>query len=48
LKPTCQGPCEIALTYDGGIEWRITCFLSLAAMLLVLCLAVVSAVGRVF
>ena len=44
LKPTCQGPCEIALTYDGGLEWRITCFFSLAAMLLVLCLAV----GRVF
>jgi hypothetical protein len=40
LKPTCQGPCEIALTYDGGWEWRITCFLSLAAMLAVLCLAV--------
>jgi hypothetical protein len=44
LKPTCQGPCEIALTYDGGLEWRIACFLSLAAMLVVLCLAV----GRVF
>jgi hypothetical protein len=40
LKPTCQGPCEIALAYDGGWEWRITCFLSLAAMLAALCLAV--------
>ena len=44
LKPTCQGSCEIVLTYDGGLEWRITCFFSLAAMLVVLCLAV----GRVF
>ena len=40
LKPTCQGPCEIALTYDGGWEWRVTCFLSAAAMLLVPVLAV--------
>jgi MFS family permease len=42
LKPTCQGPCQFALTYDGGREWRVTCLLSLAAMLAVLCLAVVA------
>jgi hypothetical protein len=40
LKPTCQGACQIALTYDGGAEWRITCLLSVGAMLLVLGLAV--------
>jgi hypothetical protein len=42
LKPTCQGPCEIALTYDGGRERRVTCFLSVAAMLVVLCLLLVA------
>ena len=39
LKPACQGACEITLTYDDGSEWRVTCLLSLAAMLLVLALA---------
>jgi hypothetical protein len=40
VKPTCQGACEITLFFDGGPEWRITCALSLAVTLLVLCLAV--------
>jgi hypothetical protein len=40
VKPTCQGACEIAVAFDGGPEWRITCALSLAVTLLVLCLAV--------
>ena len=40
VKPACQGACEITLSFDGGPEWRITCLLSLAVMLLVLGLAV--------
>ncbi|MGD0500914.1 MAG: glycosyltransferase family 39 protein [Bryobacteraceae bacterium] len=39
VKPACQGPCQIALSFDGGREWRVTCLLSLAAMLAVLGLA---------
>ncbi len=35
LKPACDGPCQIALTFDGGLEWRAACFASLSAMLLV-------------
>jgi len=38
LKPACQGPCEITLTYDGGTEWRVTCLLSGASMLAAACL----------
>jgi len=36
LKPTCQGACEITLTYDGGREWKVTCWLSVGTMLLLL------------
>jgi hypothetical protein len=39
VKPACQGPCRITLSFDGGREWRIACLLSLAAMLAVLGLA---------
>ena len=40
VKPTCQGPCEITLSYDGGPEWRTTCAASLGVMLLLAGLAV--------
>jgi hypothetical protein len=40
VEPTCQGACEITLSFDGGPEWRITCALSQAVTLLVLCLGV--------
>ena len=36
LESACQGRCEITLTYDGGLEWRITCGASLLAMTFVL------------
>jgi hypothetical protein len=32
LRPSCQGACEITLTYSGGPEWRATCALSLIAL----------------
>ena len=28
LEPRCQGPCEVTLTYDGGLEMRIAKLLS--------------------
>jgi hypothetical protein len=40
VRPACQGPCTIEVSFDGGAEWRITCLLSLAVMLLALGLAV--------
>jgi hypothetical protein len=39
VKPACQGVCQITLSFDGGPEWRVTCAVSLAVTLLVLCLA---------
>jgi hypothetical protein len=30
VEPACQGPCEITLVYDGGLEWRATRLASLA------------------
>jgi hypothetical protein len=38
LKPACNGACQITLTFDGGLEWRLTCASSLAVMLLVIAL----------
>lgn len=33
LEPKCEGPCEIALTFTGGLEMRIARLAQLAAML---------------
>ena len=33
LEPACDGRCDIALTYDGGTEWRMTCISSLLAFI---------------
>jgi hypothetical protein len=32
LKPACQGPCAIALSYDGGAEFLLTCIASFLVM----------------
>ncbi len=34
IEPTCQGPCSITLSFDGGAEWRVTSGLSFGLMLL--------------
>lgn len=33
LEPHCSGPCEIRLTYDGGIEMRLAEFARAAALI---------------
>jgi len=46
LKPTHPGASEITLTFDGGLEWRVTCVLSTGVMLLVVCLGVAGSLTR--
>ena len=36
LEPHCNGPCEIDMTYDGGLEMALAQFARLASLLVVL------------
>jgi hypothetical protein len=46
VKPACQGACDVALWYDGGREWKITCAISIGTMLLVLLLVLLQSGHR--
>ena len=46
IEPTCQGPCTIELTYDGGAEWRIGLLISGCVTLLCIFLLIRQLLSR--